>query len=224
MKKIMLISGIAAVFLLAIILAGADKDDGAKKALRQGNSEYAVSLYKYALAAYETGLASNPENKALNFNAAQAAYSLGEYEKAAGYYEKAEDCVEKYLNTGNIYFKAGDAAGDEDQKMQYYSKALQIYYEGIIKFPRDVPLKYNYETLKEKIKTIPENTEEQENQGQDSEEQENQGQDSGESREEEPELDEEAIERILQMLENQEEESLKNNREILAGGDNKNDW
>ena len=252
MKKILISSGIIAVCLLIFIFTGAaDMDDSVKKALRQGNKYYASAGYKSALRVYETGLAANPESKALNFNAAQTAYLLGEYKKAVEYYEKGEDCVEKFLNVGNIFFKAGDAVEDEEQKAQYYMQAMQLYYEGIIKFPQDVPLKYNYEKAKEKVKEFSENQEQENNEsgeGEEGEEQENenaeeqenqegQEQESDENQESEEQeaynreddenesdLDREAIERILEMLENQEEESLKNNQEIINKGDNKNGW
>jgi len=214
--------------------------------LRQGNSQHAAALYKYALNTYENGLLEDPENKALNFNAAQTAYVLGDYQKAVEYYEKAEDCAEKYLNAGNIFSKAGDSLEDEEQKLQCYLQALQFYYEGIIKFPQDVPLKYNYEVLMEKIELTSENSEQSDGgeegegeeseeqdgeereseEGEDNEEQYNQGEEDENEEEEteEEDLDQEAIERILRMLENQEAENLKNNQEIVDGGDSENDW
>jgi len=248
-KKIILISGIAAVLLFAFLAAGiADGTEAVKKALWQGNRQYASALYRRALETYETGLAANPENEALNFNAAQTAYYLGEYQKAAEYYEKAGGSVEKYINAGNIFFRAGDALEDEEQKAQCYMQALQIYLEGIIKFPQDVPLKYNYELLKEKIEITSEETErddsepgEEGEEGEESEKGENSEQNDGEEGEEleegeegeeseeaeegeEEDLDREAIERILRMLENREAENLKNNQEIISGGDYGNDW
>ena len=45
-----------------------------------------------------------------------------------------------------------------------------------------------------------------------------------ESEEDESEQDRDAIERILQMLESQEEESLKNNQEVIRGSGDKNAW
>jgi len=258
LKKIMYISGIIAVLLLAFLLTGAaSADDTVKKALRQGNRQYESGLYRYAMQTYETGLSANPEHKVLNFNAAQAAYLLGEYAKAIEYYAKSEDFAEKYLNAGNIFFRAGDLAEDEDPKLQLYIEAMQIYLEGIIKFPQDVPLKYNYEILKEKVEELLENMEHesdgsgegdgeigddeeaqemQEYEEQDSEENQNAGEENEEnedgqeesySRDDEEDtlyLDQEAIERILQMLENQEAENLKNNREIVSGGDTGNGW
>ena len=228
MKKIMIVSGILAAVLFVSLLAGANNDETAQKALRRGNREYEKSSYGNALETYGAGLSASPENGVLNFNAAQAAYSLGQYEKAVGYYGKAEDCPEKYLNAGNIFFKAGEATEDEEQKMQLYLQALQLYHEGIIKFPQDLPLKYNYDLLLEKIELIPEDSEQEDAEGEqgdgESGDDEQQEAYEGEDGDDEPDLDQEAIERILQMLENQEEESLKNNREVVGGGDGKNEW
>ena len=49
-----------------------------------------------------------------------------------------------------------------------------------------------------------------------------QGYDNEDEEYEEP--DRESIERILQMLESQEEESLKNNREVIRGKEGGNGW
>lgn len=273
MKKILYMSGIVTILLLPLLLSGwADTDDTVKESLRQGNRRYESADYAEALKLYETGLAASPENKTLNFNAAQAAYILGEYEKAIEYYEKAGDNTDKFLNAGNICFRTGDTVQDINQKAQYYSQALQIYMEGITKFPQDVPLKYNYELVKEKLEELlpdmeqenneqgeggeesqeQENTENaggdqgqesenaeasQENQEQDSDQDENSNDEQSQSQEGddgqqgsyaqndgEEAPDQETIERILQMLEAQEEESLKNNQEVVGGNEGKNGW
>jgi Ca-activated chloride channel family protein len=280
MKIAAYISGAIAVLLLTLLFTGwADADDGIKKALRLGNEQYASAAYEEALKSYETGLQASPENKTLNFNAAQAAYMLGDYEKAAQYYEKAADSTDKYLNAGNIFFGAGEAAQDANQKMQFYVLALQIYQEGIIKYPQNVPLKYNYETVKKIIEELLEEMEQEgedsqsdeQNEGEDSEESEANREESEENQEQESEdaqnafgdqdeesdqeessseleddeqegeageqdanaqdededeynLDQEAIARILEMLEMQETESLKNNQEVIKGKDGKIGW
>ena len=307
-------SGILSVMLLSLLLTGwADADYSAKKALGQGNRQYGAARYEQALAAYEAGLAADPENEALNFNAAQAAYIIGDYEKAAAHYEKSGDSVEKYLNGGNIFFRVGDAVEDENDKAQCYAEALLIYREGIVKYPQNVPLKYNYELVKEKLEQLMEDMEqegdgesgedsedgedgnegesqsgeegdEEEGEGQSGEEgdeeegeegasQDSQEQDeedqgeSGEGEEQEAESaegadenedgdeegnasrdadsdqeqddsqqsaydqedaeglqDREAIERILEVLESQEQESLKNNQNVVRGKEGKNGW
>ena len=279
MKNAAYLSGAIAVLALLFVWTGwADADSGVNKALRRGNEQFALAEYGGALAFYETGLAEGPENKALSFNAAQAAYFLGDFEKAAQYYENAEGSVDKYLNAGNIFFRAGGAMEDANQKAQCYAQAMQIYKEGIIEYPQDVPLKYNYETVRALLDELTEEMEQeggesqetQENQGgqeqdnQDAQGQDAQGQESesaendgaeqgdnteqGEGAEQEGNAgeardggqgdgaeaytqndgaydpDQEAIARILEMLESQEEESLKNNQGAVGGKVEANGW
>jgi len=283
LKKILLISGIAAVFLLVFLLTGiVDAGSDANKALQYGNRQYASGVYEEALKLYETALEANPENKTLNFNAAQSAYQLGEYNKAAMYYVKAESNEEKFLNFGNASLMLAVASEDANQKADYYVQALKAYYDGIVLYPQDVRLKYNYEALKEKIEEQIENqeqdssnqsdgdesqenqenqeTQEHDSQNQEAEEQDGQNQeesDSSHSQEQEGHDEESgqgeddennsteneggvqeqedgedgeddpdrlAIERILRMLENQEEYSLKNNQEVMKGKDDKYGW
>ena len=278
MKKLLWISGAITAFLLAFLLTGAaDEDAAINTVLRQGNRQYASALYEGALKSYEAGLAISPENRILNFNAAQSAYMLGEYEIAIEYYEKSIDSIERFLNSGNAALRLGETSDDESAKALFCAQALQAYRDGIIKFPQNVALKYNYEVVKEKIEELSnnqeqnndnqnqesgnddqENQENQESQEQDGQSQEReeqsqdqyeqdgtdgeqnqfqeedlseQGEDSEENHsslqeredgEDEPDL--QAIERILRMLEMQEEQSLKNNREVIRGNEDKYGW
>ena len=302
MKKVMFISGIITALLLVLLLAGfSGTDDAAKKAMQQGNLKYESSLYEEALEIYESGLNASPDDNALSFNAAQAAYSLGAFDKAMEYYEKSGDIVEKYLNTGNIYFLLGNSLEENEQKLQCYLQALKFYYDGIVLFPQNVPLKYNYETVKaiaddllsnmeqensdqsddsddsdsdesqeQDGQSQDESTDEQDQGGSDDEQNEDEtsgeqaqqdesqdtgedessaqqqaeGQDGEQSEAQEGkqdedqdgeqdassqydaagELDQEVIERILRMLEIQEQESLKNNQEVVGGKDGKYSW
>jgi len=196
----------------------------------------------------------------------------GAYEKAAGSFAKTEDSSHSFLNSGNASFRLGDAAEDTREKMQYYLQAYQAYREGILRFPQDVPLKYNYETVKEKIEELLEDMEGEnggqneegdsredqeqggqnqegadgeQSQGQESQDEsaensrqeqeqaaqqnDRAGEDPNEGQYEDPqqregEQDREAIARILEILESQEDESLKNNREVVGGKEERYGW
>ena len=276
-KKLLWISGVASLLSLFFLWQGWAAAQ-ADEILRWGNSLYASNDYSAALSAYEEGIELAGGSGRFQFNAAQAAYLLGDYEKAVQHYEKAEDTVEKYLNAGNVFFLAGEAAEEDEQKVELYLQALAIYGEGIVRFPANVPLKYNYELVRSKLSAQSQNSEDGEP-GEDSEEQEGQegeqtegsqgenssreedGQDSasteqsdpsapsgeeenasqegdeetdgdedqqsassGEDDKEEGDQDREALERILQMLQNQEEQSLKNNQEVKGGNEGENGW
>ena len=265
MKRVLLIlwiSGMAALFSLALLLTGmADAGSAENRALVQGNRQYALGEYEEALRLYQEGLLLNPYHSALNFNAAQAAYKFGEYHQAVQFYEKSQSSAEKFLNSGNASLRLGEMSEDIMSQMNYFTQALQSYYNGIIEFPQDVALKYNYEYLSEKIRELSDNQEQAGgNEGDDSDEgdesdnqeeagdeqnqpEDGQGQNAeqgddslengpeetedgirGQEDGEEAEPDREAIERILRMLEIHEENSLKNNQEIIRGQENGYGW
>ncbi|MCL2747498.1 MAG: hypothetical protein FWE59_02445 [Oscillospiraceae bacterium] len=155
MRKAVILSGIAAVLLLPLLLSGwVDADATVARALRLGNEQYASQQYGEALRLYEAGLAAAPENRALCFNAAQAAYLSGAYGQAIEYYEKSDDSLEKYLHAGNAAFKLGDALEDPNEKLPCYALALDAYREGMILYPENVSLKYNYELVMQKIEEL----------------------------------------------------------------------
>ena len=163
------------------------------------------------------------------------AYAAEEYEGSADW----------FLAVGNELYLAGEAAEDDNDQIQFYLQALAVYQEGISEFPQDIPLKYNYEFVRQKLDISlsekgdgeegdgeeGESGEGEDGEGQDSESSEGETADEGESQdsssaadEDEDEPDQDAIERILQMLEQQEEQSLKNNQEVTQGNGNGYGW
>jgi len=220
----------------------------------------------------------------------------------AVHFKKAPDSVDKYLNAGNASFRMGESESDPNMKAQHFLAAMNEYMDGIKKYPQDMPIKYNYETAKEKLKELAnESQSDQKGGGEDSGEQgdeqnesgsgeqsgennEEQGEQGGECDEQSGESDEQsgdesngeqgeqeadagsgdenddaagnenddaagnenddaageaqispdditdydpdrdAINRILAMLENKEEESLKNNQGVVRGKDEVNGW
>jgi len=155
----MYVSGALSVLLLIPLLTGwADADYKAKSSLRLGNERYASGAYTQALGAYETGLEARSEDSGLITGAAQSAYMTCDYEKAVKLFEKADDSVEKYLNYGNAFYYSGASLEDAGQKARFYAQAALIYKEGIIKYPRDVTLKFNYEFVKAELQSLQDET------------------------------------------------------------------
>jgi Ca-activated chloride channel homolog len=151
-KRIFLVSGLLAVILLITFLTGAiDYNNSLKKALTEGNRFYVEGNYEQALEAYKKGLEKEPENPRLNYNSGQTYYKLNDYRQAAKYYGKAPDEPDKYLNLGNCSLKLGDAVNDAGQKQEYYRQALETYKQGILEFPKNIHLKYNYEYVKKRF-------------------------------------------------------------------------
>lgn len=162
MKKLFIASGFVVLVFAILFLTGIlDIHHTVARALAEGNRLYEDEAYGEAVDAYSTGLQKEPENPLLNYNTAQASYQLKTYEQAIEYYEKSTDSVDRALNAGNSAYRLGENTEDMNQKQQYYASALAFYKQGILAFPENVELKYNYEFVQEKLKQM-----QQENQSQ----------------------------------------------------------
>jgi Ca-activated chloride channel family protein len=169
MRKIFFISGALMVILLVLFFTGVvDFGQGNINTLVKGNKLYADGKYKEALETYQKGIDKRPRDIKLNYNSGQSAYRLEDYEKAIEYYDKGPEKVDRYLNSGNCSLKLGDKESDDSKKLEYYKKALETYKQGILKYPENINLKYNYEYVKNKIdelqKNNPDNEQDQQNQ------------------------------------------------------------
>jgi Ca-activated chloride channel family protein len=156
MRKVLiplfLASGLLTIIMLVMLFTGViDFKNGNIEALINGNRFYIVKKYDKALDAYKDGLTKNTEDAKLNQNSGLAEYQLNNYDEALKYYAKTSDKVEKYLKSGNSNLKMGDKGSEPNEKIKFYQQALQTYKQGIIKFPQNVDLKYNYEYVKKKI-------------------------------------------------------------------------
>lgn len=303
MRKLFLFSGMLSIILGIMFIAGViDFENSTIKSLVKGNQLFAANEYNMALEAYQIGMDKDPDNPKLSYNSGQASYRLDNYQKAIEFYSAAPNKLDGYLNSGNSSLKLGDSAEDENQKLQYYVQALETYKQGILQYPENIALKYNYEYVMKKVNEMQDrnndgqqnndqnkdNQEEnqdgnnesqeeqnrdntqneqgeqddgsqQDNQSGDSEQGQNQDdsdkQDSEASEQEQnneetqseaskdemneeqnnssldqpdassSEQDRREIEQVLEMLEKQEEESLKNNQQVKSPGkEEKYDW
>ena len=229
MKKIFYVSGSLAAILLVLFLIGAIDFSESKrdKALSQGNRLMESGRYREALEAYERGLEDHPRDAELNYNSGHALYSMGDYSGAEMYYEASELPVpDRYLKMGNCRLNQGD-----------YGRAAKYYMQGILEFPQDVPLKYNYEFAQEQIQQTEQQGDGEGEQGDgeggqdDGEGEQGDGegeQDDGEGGQDDGQGEQQGIgeddaeaeqrqtrsviEHVLEALEKQEADSLKNNR------------
>jgi len=155
LKKIFAASAVLVIIFIILYLTGVlDFKNTINKSLIEGNKLYSEEKYSEALASYQKGLSKDPGHAKLSYNAAQASYVLQNYEEADEYYAKAAQKIDTYLNWGNSYFKAVESSEDINQKLQFYIKALETYKQGILKYPENVELKFNYEFTEEKIKEL----------------------------------------------------------------------
>jgi len=191
LKKVFAASAVLVTVFIILYLTGAlDYKNTVNRSLIEGNKLYSEEKYSEALASFQNGLLKDPGHVKLNYNAALVSYVLQNYEEAAGYYVKAVAKVDTFLNWGNSYFYAGESSEDVNQKLQLYMQAMETYKQGILKYPENVELKFNYEFTEEKIKELQESMNENEQQNGNNSEQEDeqnngQGSQNGESNKEE---------------------------------------
>lgn len=180
MKKLFFISGVLTFAFGVLFLFGIlDLHHTTARAFTTGNRLYAEEAFNEALEAYNTGLQKEPGHPMLNYNAAQACYRLEAYDKAAEFYGKAPASVDLYLNWGNSFLRLGNRTEDINQKLQYYANALETYKQGILAFPQNVELKYNYEYVQEKLKALQDDMENQQQNNQENQEDQAQNQQDG---------------------------------------------
>ena len=154
--SIFIISGILSIMVFVMhFFALADITNSLNTVLAKGNSHYKEEDYQNALSTYQEGmdiynkgkLKETAENK-LNFNSGLCEYRLENFQEALNYYQKTPPQLEKYLKSGNSYFRLGEKIMEPSEKLEYYKQSLEIYKEGIIEFPDNVDIKYNYEFVK----------------------------------------------------------------------------
>lgn len=220
MRKVFIVSGVMLTILLVLFLFGVfDFGNGVGKHILEGNSHYAAGEYDNALEAYKTGLDREPENKKLGYNSGQVSYILKDYQQAANFFVNSSDNEDKYMNWGNSLLRLGDEATDDTLKFRYYSQALEVYKQGILSYPENMELKYNYEYVLDKISMMDNNNENQ--QDRDSEDQQNNDGENRQSQDGENQQDQDNEDRQNQDGENQqdqEEESQDQN-----GGESRQD-
>jgi Ca-activated chloride channel family protein len=207
MKKVFFITGALILIFLLFFLAGIFQfDNRVNMAVNKGNDEFYKENYEKALEHYKKGLLKKPASKELSYNAFLAAILAGKGEEIFEYLKNAKETVNKYLNAGNLLFLAGESIEDNSKKQELFKKSLDTYIAGIIKYPENVPLKYNYEYVKDKMEQ-----QEEENEQENKEKQEEKKQEEDkEGQENESEQGDE---------ENQEQKEDGGNKEMTEKGE-----
>lgn len=286
MKKISLISGVALLVISILFLTGVlDFNDTINKAIVNGNRLFAANEYDEAFKTYKRGLDEDADSDILKYNLGQTSYALKDYQKAIDYFVNSSTKIDRYYNSGESCYLLANNIDDINQKIQYLNQALEIYKNGIIMYPENVEMKYNYEFMKsiidelnnekdnDKSQSEDNDQSEDNNQNQDNQ-QENDNQDGNEEEQKDSESNnnknsdkeqdnkngegnndveqneqkdgqedkskdsnsnqsessdtdqtDEEVMNILEMLEQQEESSLKNNQQVKGyGKEDEYDW
>ncbi len=208
------------------------------KQVTEGNKLYAEEKYDEANNKYRDALIESPESPIVNFNIGDVQYKKRNFEEAIKSYEKStfSDDIslqsKTYYNIGNTLYKMAKLP----ESILAYKKALELN-------PEDEDAKYNLEYVRAKLKDNSEkqpqenqqqnqdteqNSEEEQQEQQDeqeqeqsSEEQQNPDQQQEEQQQEqaaEPkEISKEDAERLLNALQNEEKDLLKEQKPKRRG-------
>lgn len=229
---------------LGLLLLAAPSSMAAKKhvsAVKEGNAAYQQGDFKKALEDYHIAEADRPETPGVDYNIGNALYELGDYEQATERLTKALNSDDAQLaaqaqyNLGNAQYRAGD-----------YQKAIEAYKASLDLNPEDMDAKYNLELarrmLKEQTQSEQQQQDKQEQQEQKQEEQQqeqqqdqqdqqqqqqqqNQQEDENQKREQQnqqqpkdqKEMSKEDAERILNALQDDEQDIQKRIRRNKTG-------
>ncbi len=216
---------------------------GGHKQVTAGNKLYAEEKYDEANNKYRDALVENPESAIINFNIGDVQYKKRHFEEAIKSYEKSTSSDEikvqsgSYYNIGNTLYKMGKLP----ESISAYKKALELNPEDE---DAKYNLEYVRAKLKDKSEKQPQENQQQEQQQQEEqnqdkeqnseeqkEEQQEQQQNNQENQEnpeeqqeqqqeqatEPKEISKEDAERLLNALQNEEKDLLKEQKPKRRG-------
>jgi Ca-activated chloride channel family protein len=187
------------VFLCTVLLFS---DVGSS--MRKGNHLYRKGEYENALQSYQEALVQEPDNPAIHYNIARALYKMEQYDEAIGEFQMGllnkdrNFQADVLYNIGNCNFKKGKL-----------DAAIDMYKNSLLLDHKDTQAKQNLE-LCLKIK------EQMENQAQNDSTGQQQNQEQQEQQQQQPrktEMSQEEAERILQALQNKEQQNMERVKE-----------
>lgn len=153
---------LTAILVLIIVLSGFKAfNNRGERDIQAANELFQEGKYIEAGEIYRNLLLKKPEDERLSYNLATVYYKTGGYQEALEFFQKGPESPEKYLLMGNICYEKGQEELDPVEKINLYQEALQYYREGMVNFPREIELKYNYEYVREELEKVQEEMEEQ---------------------------------------------------------------
>ncbi|MFQ5636820.1 MAG: tetratricopeptide repeat protein [bacterium] len=214
---------------------------GGHKQVAEGNKLYAEEKYDEANNKYRDALIENPESPVVHFNIGDALFKKRNYDEAIKSYEKAtfaDDIrlqAQSYYNLGNSLYKMGKLP----ESIMMYKKALELNPNDE---DAKYNLEYVRAKLKDNAQKQPQQNQDQQQQDQQQQENQQQNQDQQQSQQEQQEqqqeqpaqseenqeqqqqeeqqqqaaqqqeISKEDAERILEALQNEEQDLLKKQR------------
>lgn len=213
-------------------------DDGSKKG-RKGNESYRNEQHSEAASLYREGIEEADPSKAggilagLWNNLGASLFRMSDFEQARSAFSNAlalagsSDEVSRFAyNAGNTtYMQTRNAPGAASPEVpspggapqagQGLQESLEFYKQALLADPENQDAKFNYEFVKRQLEEQqqqdqdPQNQDNQDPQSQDQQQNEEQQNQQPQQQEDPTKLSREEAERILQALQNEEEELLR---------------
>ena len=225
------------IFLLIVALTLLGPGDAKKKG-RRGNALYEEQEFTQAASLFRQGVLDVQENgpgtvhSGLLNNLGASLYKQGDYEQAASAFASASRMSKNFDGSVRANYNAGNAAAMQQQ----LESALEFYKSALLADPNNEDAKFNYEFVKRQLEEQPQqqdkdqdsdqkqdqnqpSNDQQDNQDQEPDQQQNPEQDQQQEPQQDPsdsreqqnpnELSPEEAQRILQALENEEKQLLR---------------
>ncbi|HLP60709.1 MAG TPA: tetratricopeptide repeat protein [Candidatus Deferrimicrobium sp.] len=179
-----------------------------------GIKAYEAQKYQDALNEFLSAKGIKPDSPALKSNTASSLYQLNKYKEALEEFsqidpEKAKiDPSGFYYNVGNSFFR-----------LEQFDKALESYKKSLIANPDDMDAKKNYElALKKKEEQEKKDQKDKDQQDQQKQDQKDQQQQQQQQQQEQKHQD------VMQYLQQNEKDQLKNKKRQFAVVKKEKDW
>ena len=201
------------ILALLSVIPGGDKRSG-----RKGNRLYHDERYEEAAAAYREGLSRmdagsrGPVAAGLLNNLGAALYRQGDFEGARTAFESSAGSADAGEAFGRGAYNAGNAAF----RLQAPEEALALYRRALLRNPGDESARYNYEFVKRQLEEQQQQQQDQQQQDQQQQDQQQQDQEQREQEQQPDELSRQEAERMLQALENDEQQLLRQVQKMKA--------
>ncbi len=130
---------ITSLFMLFSFFANFSYAQTEKKAVREGNKEFKKGEFIEAEIAYRSAIELNPTSYKANFNLGDALYKQEKYDEASKVFDdlaslniESKDKAKVFHNLGNSYFK-----------QQNFNESVEAYKNALRHNPNDIETKYN---------------------------------------------------------------------------------
>jgi Ca-activated chloride channel homolog len=187
------------LFLLLVLLLNLFNDKA-----REGNRAYERGDYETAVKHYMEALQTEPNNARIYFNLGNALSKLGKGEEARAAWDQSNTLTPSAIDQSKATYNKGNVAAEQ----QKWEQALQEYRNALKMNPNDADAKHNYEMAVKK-KQEQDQQQQQQQQNQDQKQDQNQQQDQQNQQQQDQQQDQQQQDQQQNQNQNQQNQQQK---------------